>query len=253
MAHKFLNVKKLKKEDLTRSDYDKCKARVESLNPRKNAIWLIEIVVTFDIIMMNKITEKRRSEFFTECCKFFITRYGRENFISASGHKADGYPYMHYRFIPKTSDGRLSAKDIVTRAELINLHKDFDAEIGEKWGLQRIKDLEAELEKLSMEQLNVMILGYTQEEAEKMSVKIGKLKGNIGDLENQLEAERGNTENSLSEAHIRLKKINSEVEELESRKNDLKRQISDFEKKIENLRIQYYLIDNLSKSVKKKR
>ncbi|MBT2158000.1 plasmid recombination protein [Clostridioides difficile] len=45
-------------------------------------------------------------------------RYGDKNIVSATVHFDETTPHMHFNFVPITSDGKLSARDLITRIEL---------------------------------------------------------------------------------------------------------------------------------------
>ena len=59
---------------------------------------------------------------------------GYKNFLLASGHFDETTPHCTYDFCPVTSDGRLSAKDVVTRSTLqmfhVGLNKYLDEQLG---------------------------------------------------------------------------------------------------------------------------
>ena len=52
-------------------------------------------------------------------------RYGEKNIVAATVHYDETTPHMHYYMVPVTPDGRLSAKDIFTPAELKRLQTDY--------------------------------------------------------------------------------------------------------------------------------
>lgn len=61
-------------------------------------------------------------DLFTKVKDFFDGRYGRENCVSATVHMDEaGRPHLHYGFIP-VSNGRICAKEVLTKTELRNLH-----------------------------------------------------------------------------------------------------------------------------------
>ncbi|NBJ84097.1 hypothetical protein D5274_20355, partial [bacterium 1XD42-94] len=60
----------------------------------------------------------RSRQFFQDAYDFLAERYGRENVISATVHLDEATPHMHFNFVPVTPDGRLSAKDVLTKQSL---------------------------------------------------------------------------------------------------------------------------------------
>ena len=105
-------------------------------------------------------------------CVLTASVYGVDNVVSAYIHKNSSRPHMHFAWVPVTKDGRLSAKNVVTRLELKTLHPDMqrfmesslgckveillDSEkAGERilstLGLKDYVDAKAELERLDSE------------------------------------------------------------------------------------------------------
>ena len=116
--------------------------------------------------------DSREREFFKTAYTFLSQRYGVDNVVSAYVHKNSSRPHMHFAWVPVTKDGRLSAKNVVTRLELKTLHPDMqrfmesflgckveillDSEkAGERilstLGLKDYVDAKAELERLDSE------------------------------------------------------------------------------------------------------
>lgn len=62
---------------------------------------------------------------FSRMPQLFCKRYGIENVINTTVHVDEAAPHMHLGIVSFTKDGRLSAKDIFTRAELKNLQTDL--------------------------------------------------------------------------------------------------------------------------------
>lgn len=67
---------------------------------------------------------------------FACDRWGKENVVRATVHMDEKTPHMHLHFVPLTPDGRLSAKEIVSRDNLKALQNDY-AEIMQEYGLER--------------------------------------------------------------------------------------------------------------------
>ena len=78
-------------------------------------------------------------QYFEDSYKFLCNKYGRENIISAYVHMDEATPHMHVNFIPITSDGRLSAKDLFARKtkELHKLQNEFYEDVGSRYWLNR--------------------------------------------------------------------------------------------------------------------
>lgn len=98
-------------------------ARIGSLDlkraPRKDAIRMVEWVATLPE------GENNERGFFESLYRHMADEYGEENVIGAWVHKDEprARPHMHFDFVPVTKDGRLSAKEIMSRAHLKTIHK----------------------------------------------------------------------------------------------------------------------------------
>lgn len=123
------------------SFYRQIKERIESLQlpkaVRKDAIVMVGCIITSDSSFFKSITQEQTAQYFKDSYEFFKQRYGAENVISATVHVDEKTPHLHLNFVPITNDGRLSAKDIMTRIELKQLQTDFHLEVGQKYGLSR--------------------------------------------------------------------------------------------------------------------
>ena len=117
------------------------KERIDQLDlqkaVRKDAVVMAQVLVTSDKEFFDKLTPEQSKEFFKQSYEFLQERYGKENVISATVHMDERTPHMHFNFVPVTEDGRLSAKTILNRTDLIKQHDDFYKQIGREWGLSR--------------------------------------------------------------------------------------------------------------------
>lgn len=100
-------------------------ARIDSLAlkraPRKDAVRFCDCVLT----LPQTFPKDRSREFFEEAYAFLSGRYGADNVVSAWVHMDETTPHMHFCWVPVTGDGRLSAKDVLCRADLRTLHQDL--------------------------------------------------------------------------------------------------------------------------------
>ena len=80
---------------------------------RKDSVRLVEVLfsATPEFFQGKKMPEIRR--YFEEVLRFFEQFQSRETIISAVVHMDEKTPHMHLSFVPLTTDGRLSAKEIV--------------------------------------------------------------------------------------------------------------------------------------------
>lgn len=94
---------------------------------RKDAVQLVDFVVTSDHDFFANLTPKETENYFRQATKFFNERYGR--LVFAQVHLDETTPHMHLGLVPiKKIPGkgyRLSAKQLFNRQELVNLQTDF--------------------------------------------------------------------------------------------------------------------------------
>ena len=105
---------------------------------RKDAVKMCEMLFTSDGDFFSRISEQEQRQFFLDCFEFAAQRYGKENIIAATVHLDEATPHLHLDFVPLTSDGRLSAKEILgNRPQLQQLQDDFFSAVSSKYGLER--------------------------------------------------------------------------------------------------------------------
>lgn len=86
--------------------------------PRKDAVRMVDCVLT----LPRSFDRGRADEFFQVAYDQMADRFGRANVVSAYVHMDETTPHMHFAFVPVTGDGRLSAKDVLNRNELMRFH-----------------------------------------------------------------------------------------------------------------------------------
>lgn len=110
-------------------------ARVAALGlkrrPRSDAVLMCEWVVT--------LPESERGgerEFFEAAYRAMAARYGADNVVSCWVHRDEpgARPHMHFDWVPVTRDGRLSAKEVLSRKELLAVHRDLGRELSQALG-----------------------------------------------------------------------------------------------------------------------
>lgn len=100
--------------------------------PRENAVRMCDCVVTAP----PEVQDDELRRFFEAESAALGKAFGADNCISAWVHMDEpgARPHMHWAWVPVTPDGRLSAKDVVSRAALRELHpalqKAADAALG---------------------------------------------------------------------------------------------------------------------------
>lgn len=117
------------------------KERIAKLNlpkaVRKDAVVMAQVLVTSDHDFFKGLSKEQQEQFFKDSYNFLSERYGKENVISATVHLDERTPHMHFNFVPVTADGRLSAKSVLTRQNLIQQQTAFQEQVGKHYGLER--------------------------------------------------------------------------------------------------------------------
>lgn len=106
-------------------------------NIRKDAIVLAQCMVTSDRSFFLNCDTNQTKNFFKDSFEFIKEVYDYKNIISATVHLDEKTPHMHVNFIPITNDNRLSAKSLLNRHHLRNLHDMFYKKVGKKYNLER--------------------------------------------------------------------------------------------------------------------
>lgn len=124
------------------SNFNKAvKDRISELNlpkaVRKDAVVMAQVLVTSEHDFFKGLSKGQQEQFFKDSYIFLAERYGKENVISATVHLDERTPHMHFNFVPVTSDGRLSAKSVLTRQSLIEQQTAFQEQVGKHYGLER--------------------------------------------------------------------------------------------------------------------
>lgn len=103
--------------------------------PRKDAVVMCDWVVTQPL----QVPADRSREFFRAVYGFLSERYGEGNVVSAWVHldEISNQPHMHFAFVPVTSDGRLCAKEILSRAALKGFHGELEGYVAREMGMER--------------------------------------------------------------------------------------------------------------------
>ncbi|WP_300683071.1 MobV family relaxase [uncultured Bilophila sp.] len=92
---------------------------------RKDAVHMCGLIVSSDKEFFDKLNADETRRFFEEAAAYLTEFVGKENVISAMVHMDEKTPHMHFLHVPVTSDGRLSANSIYTRASLKKLQTDL--------------------------------------------------------------------------------------------------------------------------------
>ena len=80
---------------------------------RKDSVTTVEVLITASPEFFEKKSRKEIHEFFSYAVDFMKSKQNPDTYISAMVHVDEKTPHMHLCFVPITSDGRLSAKEII--------------------------------------------------------------------------------------------------------------------------------------------
>ena len=103
----------------------------------------VNVLCDWIVTVPKDLPEEEHRFFFEETYKFLVNRYGSANTVSAWVHMDETTPHMHFAFIPvkhgfKTDKknpevlkeyNKVSAKEVLTRNDLISFHSDLQAHI----------------------------------------------------------------------------------------------------------------------------
>ena len=93
---------------------------------RKDSVRVVETLITASPEFFQGKKPREVKEFFEYALEFIQSKQSQETIISAVVHVDEKTPHMHLCFVPLTSDGRLSAKDIVgNKKKLTQWQDDF--------------------------------------------------------------------------------------------------------------------------------
>lgn len=100
---------------------------------RKDSVKFVDTMVAVSP-EFSQAHESEMREFFERAFDFLQKRIGQQNIISAVVHLDEKTPHMHLCFVPLTTDGRLSAKEILgNKKTMIQWQDDFYACMAERW------------------------------------------------------------------------------------------------------------------------
>ena len=139
---------------------------------RKDAVVMCQFLVTSDHEFFQELPPEKQKAFFQDALNFISEHYGKENILAATVHMDEKTPHMHVNITP-IRDGRLTAKEIFNRAELIDLQNTFHQDVGQKWGLERGQSRE---EKRKHQDVAEFKRSTAEAELEKVKAELEKAK-----------------------------------------------------------------------------
>ncbi|MHA4202322.1 MobV family relaxase [Bacillus cereus] len=186
--------------DYLKTVKDKIEQNVETNRAiRKDAVVMCEFVVTsdrefFDVLDM--VDPAQQKVFFKEAYSFLKDRYGEENIVHAAVHLDEKTPHMHVGMVPVTEENKLSAKQIFNRKELVSLQDDFHAYMVEK-GFYLERGISSDKKHVEMRKLKAMT---AKEEIKALEIELGQClqkKESVNKQMEQLESRLNQLQNAM--------------------------------------------------------
>lgn len=88
------------------------------------------------VTLPTDVDAQDKARFFDAAYGYMVGLYGEENVVSSWVHMDEATPHMHFAFVPVTQDGRLSAKDVISRAHLNSWHEGLSDYVERELGYQ---------------------------------------------------------------------------------------------------------------------
>lgn len=99
---------------------------------KKDAVATVGVVCSASSEFFENKSKAESVQYFKDCKEFFENKVGKENIVCAKIHFDEKTPHMHLYFVPLTSDGRLSAKEVCNREFLRDMQRELPLYLQEK-------------------------------------------------------------------------------------------------------------------------
>lgn len=105
---------------------------------RKDAVLCLEYLITASPEWWKTVPTKDWNAYLKAATNWLYARHGKENVVCLNVQRDETSPHMVAYIVPRTKDGRLSAKEFVGGpAKLKKMQSDFAEKVGKPVGLQR--------------------------------------------------------------------------------------------------------------------
>lgn len=104
---------------------------------RKDAVLAVEYMMSASPEWWETASKEQREAFFTESVGWLTDKYGANNLITATVHMDEKTPHLSAYVVPRTADGRLSAKEYIGNKSKMSADQDTYAERVAGLGLER--------------------------------------------------------------------------------------------------------------------
>ena len=119
---------------------DQAMGRLRQLLPakhRKDAVLAVEYVMTASPTWFERATPDQQAAFFERSLAWLRDKYGAANVIAATVQRDEKTPHLSAFVVPRTPDGRLSAKDFIGNRDKMRADQTSFAEQVRDLGLER--------------------------------------------------------------------------------------------------------------------
>jgi hypothetical protein len=104
---------------------------------RKDAVLVVEYVMTASPTWFERATPELQHAFFERSRAWLRDKYGAENVIAATVQRDEKTPHLSAFVVPRTPDGRLSAKEFIGNRDKMRADQTSFAELVRDLGLER--------------------------------------------------------------------------------------------------------------------
>jgi hypothetical protein len=104
---------------------------------RKDAVLVVEYVMTASPTWFERATPELQHAFFERSRAWLRDKYGAQNVIAATVQRDEKTPHLSAFVVPRTSDGRLSAKEFIGNRDKMRADQTSFAELVRDIGLER--------------------------------------------------------------------------------------------------------------------
>ena len=210
---------------------------IQKKKVRKDAVKMISVLVTASPEYMNSLDRQEQIRYFDECFKFCQRRFGKKNCIEMNIHFDETTPHAHVSIVP-ILNGKLCAKELITRKFLFDLQDEFPKAMRERgFNVERGEggDPKERRKHLSEEEYRLKMWNETLKEKEE---GLKKFEQRLEDKLEALEVPRQALQNALGGPQLQFEA----PEPLLIDKNKVKINKDDLEKLIERADISNKLL-----------
>ena len=104
---------------------------IQKKKVRKDAVKMISVLVSASPEYINSLDRDEQIHYFDECFKFCQRRFGKKNCIEMNVHFDETTPHAHVSIVP-ILNGKLCAKELITRKFLFDLQDEFPKAMRER-------------------------------------------------------------------------------------------------------------------------